>query len=89
MSDYVKHSDNRVQDYIKRGYPEQLLREAQSRARNVDRDTLLTPKPKQNGKKKNSRVPLIVQFNPANPHFNRMIDKNWHLLQLCSKKEAF
>ncbi len=89
LTDYDKHSENRVQDYLRRGYPLELLKEAQQKARNLNRDDLFKPKQKKPTREKDSRVPLIVTWNPSNPNFHEILNKHWHLLQLCSNKEIF
>ncbi len=89
IEDYDKHSKQRVKDYERRGYPTKLLEEAREKARRANRDALLD---NTRGKKKDNtqdRVPLIVTYNPSNPDLRSMVDKHWHLLQLCSNKEAF
>ena len=66
-----------------------MLEEARDKARSAERNALLSNKgPRQENKNKD-RVPLIVTYNPGNPDLQKMLDKNLHLLQLCSKKEAF
>ena len=87
LEDYDKHSLQRVKDYERRGYPTNILTEAREKARRLDRNQLLTPKKKE--KTKNKRVPLLVTHNPGNPNFQKIIDKHWHLLELCTQKEAF
>ena len=87
LEDYDKHSEQRVKDYERRGYPTKLLEESRTKARNMDRATLLADKQKEENSKK--RVPLVITHNPANPNLKQIIDKHWHLLQLCSKKDAF
>ena len=89
MEDYDKHSLQRVKDYERRGYPTKDLVEAREKARNQDREQLLLPKPKQRKKKDSERIPLLVTYNPGNPNFQAILDKHWHLLQLCNNKEAF
>ncbi len=88
LEDYDKHSEQRVRDYQRRGYPTELLEESRQKARALDRNDLLKTKDKTKSKK-DDRVPLIITHNPANPNMRAIIDKHWHLLQLCSKKEAF
>ena len=87
LEDYDRHSAQRVKDYQRRGYPTKLLEEARTKARNLNRATLLADKSKEDVT--NKRIPLVVTYNPANPHFQQMIDKHWHLLQLSSKNEVF
>ena len=87
IEDYDRHSLLRVQDYERRGYPTDLLTEARLKARDQDRNALLTPKGKRD--KNPGRVPLIVTYNPGNPNFQKIIDKHWHLLELCSNSAAF
>ncbi len=88
IDDYDKHSRLRVNDYERRGYPTDLLEEARLKARNLNRHDLLKQKTKSTPKEKD-RVPLIMTHNPANPNMRSIIDKHWHLLELCTKKEAF
>ncbi len=88
LEDYDKHSLQRVKDYERRGYPTKDLVEAREKARNQDREQLLIPKRKQK-KKESDRIPLLVTYNPGNPNFQAILDRHWHLLQLCNNKEAF
>ncbi len=87
LEDYDKHSLLRMQDYQRRGYPENILTEARNKARNLDRKTLFQKKDKTN--KNSGRIPCILTWNPANPDMKSILDKHWHLLELCDNKEAF
>ena len=52
-----------------RGYPKKIIREAQTKARSIDRKDALIYKPKQ----QQNRVPFIVTHNPLNPPL-----RTWH-----------
>ena len=69
IEDYDKHSLQRVKDYERRGYPTQLLIEARAKARSRDRDDLLSTAKQKETKPK--RIPLLVDYNPANPNFQK------------------
>ena len=88
VEDFLLHSEARIQDYIRRGYPRDILQESLNTALNKNRAELL-----QNVKskpQKSQRVPLVVTFNPANPNFASILRKYWPLLDLSKKcKVAF
>ena len=69
--DFEIHSNSRISDYQRRGYPLKDLLAAQERARTADREQLLkenTEKKKERERKNKNRIPLILTYNPANPH---------------------
>ena len=90
IEDYDRHSELRVSDYRRRGYPIEDLIKAQKRAREMDRQSLLR---KTNKKEKKTRmsnsIPLIVTYNPANPNLHKIIEKYWPLIQRSKYKDAF
>ena len=85
LEDFDIHSEKRVKDYQERGYPLDALREAQREAREIDRNTLLQPKKRDQTPK--NQVPLVLTFNPANPNLKHILEKHWHLLRLCRNPE--
>ena len=89
IEDYERHSEQRVKDYERRGYPTNMLEQARDKARRADRNALLGNTRARNKEKNQDRVPLIVTYNPSNPDFKSMIDRHWHLLQLCPSRDAF
>jgi len=88
LEDFEKHSNARKQDYLRRGYPTNVLDTALDKARHCDRKELLKEKPKDMTKNRD-RIPLIVTFNPANPNLRKIIDKHWHLVEKSRNSEAF
>ncbi len=87
IADYVKHSEDRVSDYRRRGYPMNIIRKAQRKARNLNRESLL--KPRNKSIENNETTPLVVTFNPANPNFHKILEKHWHILQLSKTRTPF
>ena len=89
MNDFLKHANERKLDYLRRGYPLDLIEESINKATNQNRERLLNP-PHKSGTKKVNRVPLVITYNPANPNFMKTIKKYWPLLDLSKKcKLAF
>ncbi len=66
--DYNKHSEERVHDYLRRGYTEKIQREAQSKAGKIDRKTLINNNEHKKDNNRNIKTPLIVTYIPANPN---------------------
>ncbi len=64
-----------------------IIRKAQRKARNLNRESLL--KPRNKSIEINKTTPLVVTFNPANPSFHKILEKHWHILQLSKNKDAF
>ena len=74
--------------YADRGYPDDIIQKAYEKARQRDHHDLIhgTPPPRE----KNSRIPLVLTYNPLNPNLMKMIKKNWHILHHSpSCKELF
>ena len=83
VEDFLLHAEARKSDYIRRGYPRDILQQSLEKALNKNRAELLQ-KVKKTPKKSN-RVPLVVTFNPANPNFASILGKYWPLLGLSKK----
>ncbi len=65
--------------FLRRGYPEKLVRDSYLKARGKDRDTLLNP-PGSNKKKTNDGLFLITKYNPNNPNLAKKVKENWPIL---------
>ena len=75
--DFKNNADAMAKDYIKRGYPTEIVKSQRKMAEEKDRTLLLHPtmyKPKPD------RVPLILTFNPLNPPIMGSILKHWKIL---------
>lgn len=79
-TDFLKHAVKRLNDYGKRGYPEEVLLQAFDRAYDTDRQALLNPD--KTKKDRDTRVKLVMTYNPANPKVMSTIKKHWPMLQL-------
>ena len=89
FTDFIAHAKKRKRDYLERGYPENILNNALEKAILTERESLLQKNGNKN-KKRLERVPLVIDYNPANPNFNKIIEKHWSLLDLSKKcKDTF
>ena len=67
------------QNFLRRGYPEDLVFESMIRARRTDRATLLLPK--QNEEEKNwDNSFLVTTFNPSCTPLKDIVQSSWNLL---------
>ncbi len=64
--------------FLRRGYPNAIVREAYLKARSKNRDDLLNQPPRP--KKKSDGLYFITTFNPQNPPLKESIKKNWPIL---------
>jgi len=80
--DFKAHSDKMFADYEKRGYPRKTILPQQTRAENLDRKSLFTPKMP---KFKSEKVPLILTYNPMNPPIMGAILRRWEIAQTSEK----
>ncbi len=87
LTDFDRHANARMTDYIRWGYPKTDIEGAKDKARQTKRETALLDK--KNTKSKNQRIPLILAFNPANQNMNKIIEKHWHLIGKCINKDVF
>ena len=77
---YNKAAQDMYKNFIQRGYPTHLVRNALTKALAIDRNTLLLPKPETTNNK--TIIPFIVTHNPSNPPIYRILQKYKRLLQL-------
>ena len=77
-ADFKKHAEDMKKNYADRGYPDYIIQKAYEKARQRDHHDLIhgTPTPRE----KNSRIPLVLTYNPLNPNLMKIIKKNWHIL---------
>ena len=74
--------------YADRGYPDDVIQKAYEKARQRDHHDLIHGTPPPRGK--NSRIPLVLTYNPLNPNLMKIIKKNWHILHKSPEcKELF
>ncbi len=78
LEEFDKSSMELSAHFIRRGYPEKLVREAYLKARQKNRDDLLNQPTK--NKKKSDGLFFITTFNPQNPPIRESIKKNWPIL---------
>ena len=93
LADYDKHSLMLKEKYILRGYPESLVENSRLKARRVVRSDILNPtrnnNPKDNNKKNDNVIPLILTFHPSNNQVKKIITDNWGMLKYSDRcKEA-
>ena len=75
--DFRSNAETLKNDLVRRGYDEETVSQEIERAKNLDRNQLLTYKEKT----QSNRIPLIVTYNKAMPNLNRLINSTWeHLL---------
>ncbi len=79
IKDFDESSAMLSAHFIRRGYPDKLVRESYLKARGMDRDTLLNP-PGNNRKKSSDGLFLITKYNPNNPNLAKTVKQNWPIL---------
>ena len=76
-----------MESFINRGYKGNFLIDQFNQISKVTREALSTSKPKIANK---LRIPLVLKFNRTLPNIKKIIDKQWHLLQINpTLKNAF
>ena len=78
LADYDKQSEQLVKDLEERGHDSKKVKEGVSKARNFDRNQLLTYKTK----KETERIPLILTYNKQLPNMRNIIDNTWNTLKI-------
>ena len=87
-ADFEKHAEDMKKHYADRGYPDDVIQKAYEKARQRDHHDLIHGTPPPRGK--NSRIPLVLTYNPLNPNLMKIIKKNWHILHKSPEcKELF
>ena len=64
--------------FTAKGYKKEILSNALQRARDLDRNTLLTPKPSKS--RLSNRIVCATTFSPVSNDIRQCIDKHWHIL---------
>ena len=77
-SDYEEHSQKLIKDLRERGHAEKNVKEGVNRAKNLNRQQLLTYKER----KVTERIPMIVTYNRGLPGLKSIIDNTWNTLQI-------
>ena len=81
LDDYDKYGADFASFFTRRGYPSQVIKSAQQKARAFIRDQLLNPVVKtQVEDNLQNKMVAITQFHPTDSSFKDTIRKNWHLL---------
>ncbi len=88
ISDFETHTSLRISDYLRRGYPKEVLNTALEKSRAADRDILMKEK-EPPLTRRNKRIPLFLTFNPASPNMNKIINKCWDLVETSINRNAF
>jgi hypothetical protein len=82
-----EHSVTNLAFYLKkRGYPRNLIQQGITRARNMDRLTLLSPQTKPIDPI--HRIPCIITYNPSMPTISDSLKEHWPIL-LAERNSAF
>ena len=69
---------------MRRGYTSQIIENAFSEIRTMDRSVLLRYKTK----RQSTRVPLVVTYHPDGPHFAQIIRKHWGIIESVDEINA-
>ena len=77
-TDFNEHANNLRRDLSNRGYNEDHVTEAISRAASLNRSDLMSYKEKT----RTSRIPLIVTYNRTLPNLKEIISSTWNHLQI-------
>lgn len=85
-NDFLELAEKLKNDLVNRGHNSDKVSSEISRAGNMNRDLLLTYKPKV----ETNRTPLIVTYNKRLPNLKKIIDDTWNTLQINeTEKEKF
>ena len=79
-SELNKHLDELQKSFINRGYKENFLTDQFNRISEVTRESLLTSR-----RPNKPRIQLVLKFNRTLLNIKKLIDKQWHLLQINPK----
>ena len=79
LEDFDKHMKEMTINFLKRGYPIDLLQEAALKARRANRQDLLTPNTLTQ-KSKTDRSILVTTFHPEDNSLRNIVSKNWDIL---------
>ena len=80
IEDYDKNAILIGQNFLRRGYPENLIIEAIIGARRKDRKILLTPQPAQTPDSNLENSFLVTTFNPDCTPLRAIVEDNWSIL---------
>ena len=76
--EYEKRSTEMCDRFRARGYHEYILNESKSKAKPLERTSLLSPKPFYKGRKQ--PIVMSTTFSPISPSIRQIIKKHWHIL---------
>ena len=89
-TDFEKHANDMKSHYLNRGYPQNVINVAYTRAKQKNHHDLIHTATPEKSQTKNNKLPLILPFNPGNLDVMKIIKKHWHLLHYSEKcKEVF
>ena len=92
LSDFDHHSKNMALAFIQRGYPKDMVLEAQTKARNLTRETLifpLIPKNQEIVVPPKKEVFLVQTYHQGNNPLQQMITNNWDCITKHPHLKAF
>ena len=89
--DFEKHAEDMTQNYMRRGYPEDLLLKHKNFARSKNHGRLIEETGTGLKKKRNTdRQVLVLTYNPGLPKIIESVRQHWPLLQRSERcKEIF
>ena len=81
--DFNRHADNMAQHYLKRGYPQDLIKQSRDKAFAVLHHDLVHKSVKKTASE--SPTPLVTTYNKTNPDLMGLIHKYWPILQSTTR----
>ncbi len=79
-TDLLQKASKVYQHFKNRGYPESLLNKALEKVKGMNRQSLLNPA-KDPTPKNDSETILVTTYNPSNPSFKKILDRNKPILE--------
>ncbi len=79
-TDFLQKASEVYQHFKNRGYPESLLNKALEKAKSMNRQSLLNPA-RDPTPKNDSETFLVTTYNPSNPSFKKILDRNKPILE--------
>ncbi|XP_041423533.1 uncharacterized protein LOC108704076 isoform X3 [Xenopus laevis] len=78
---FEERADEMMNNFVKRGYKQEMLEDIKQRVREVDRADLLVKKKA----RKIDRLPFVSTFSSQSKQVRRIMYRHWHLLQMDQK----
>ena len=82
-NDFNRHADDMAQHYLKRGYPQDLIKQSRDKAFAVLHHDLIHKSAKKTASE--SRTPLVITYNRTNPDLMGLVHKYWPILQSTTR----